>query len=54
MLSPHWNLELGVGMWGGRAWYRTYSCPVCGITVDSGAKWFARPDDVMMSFVYVF
>jgi hypothetical protein len=54
MLSPHWNLEFGVGMWGGRSWYKTYSCPACGITVDSGATWFARPDDVMMSFVYVF
>ena len=54
MLSPSWNFELGVGMWGGGAWYRTYSCPSCGMTIDSGATWFARPDDIMMSFVYVF
>ena len=54
MLSPHLNFELGFGMWGGMSWYRTYSCPMCGITLDSGTKWFARPDDIMMSLVYVF
>ena len=54
MLSPHLNLELGFGMWGGMSWYRTYSCPSCGLTVDSGRTWFARPDDIMISLVYVF
>ena len=54
MLAPHWNLEFGFGMWGGMSWYKTYSCPSCGMTVDSGTAWFARPDDVMMSLVYVF
>lgn len=54
MLTPHLNLEFGLGMWGGMTWYRTFSCPACGITVDSGRKWFARPDDVMASLVYVF
>lgn len=54
MLTPHLNFELGLGMWGGRSWYKVYSCPACGITVESGKVWFARPDDVMMSLVYVF
>lgn len=54
MLTPHLNFELGFGLWGGRSWYKTYSCPTCGITLDSGASWFARPDDIMMSLVYVF
>ena len=54
MLTPHLNLEFGLGMWGGMTWYQTYSCPACGVTVDSGRKWFARPDDVMASLVYVF
>ena len=54
MLTPHLNLEFGLGMWGGMSWYTTYSCPACGITVDGGRKWFARPDDVMASLVYVF
>ena len=54
MLSPHLNFEFGFGMWGGMSWYKTYSCPKCGITVDSGKRWFARSDDIMMSLVYVF
>ena len=54
MLTDHLNLEFGVGMWGGLSWYKTYSCPSCGITLDSGTAWFARPDDVMVSIVYVF
>lgn len=54
MLSPHLNLEMGFGMWSGVSWYKTYSCPSCGITLDSGVTWFARPDDIMMSLVYVF
>lgn len=54
MLTPHLNLEFGLGMWGGMSWYNVYSCPTCGLTMDSGKTWFARPDDIMVSLVYVF
>ena len=54
MLTPHLNLEFGFGMWGGLSWYKRYSCPSCGVMVDSGREWFARPDDLMVSLVYVF
>ena len=54
MLSPHFNLEFGVGLWGGISSYRQYSCPVCGLTVEKGEKFFLLPDDVMISLVYVF
>ncbi len=54
MLSRHFNLELGIGAWGGRCWYRKYSCPYCGLTVGNGRKWFILPDDLMISFAYVF
>lgn len=54
MLSPHVNLEFGLGIWGGMSWYKTYSCPSCGITVKDGKEWFTRPDDLMISLVYVF
>ena len=54
MLTQHLNLEFGLGMWGGMSWYKIYSCPSCGLTLENGRKWFARPDDVMMSLVYVF
>lgn len=54
MLSDHFNLEFGLGMWGGASWYTRYSCPVCGFTIDEGRKWFLLPDDVMISIAYVF
>ena len=54
MLGPHWNMEFGVGFWGGVAWYTGYSCPSCGKIVDEGQKYFVRPDDLMISIVYVF
>lgn len=54
MLSRHFNIEFGLGLWGGTAWYRRYSCPYCGLTLGQGRKWFVLPDDVMISFAYVF
>ena len=54
MLSPHLNLEFGLGMWNGVSFYKTYSCPTCGLTVDEGNKYFLLPDDLMISFAYVF
>lgn len=54
MISPHFNVEFGLGVWGGRAWYKRYSCPVCGLTVENGRKCFLLPDDLMISFAYVF
>ena len=54
MVSPHFNVEFGLGLWGGADFYKEYTCPACGITVDSGKKGFLLPDDVMISLVYVF
>jgi hypothetical protein len=54
MISKHFNVEFGIGVWGGRAWYRRFSCPVCGLTVKDGKKWFLFPDDFMISLAYVF
>ena len=54
MLSSHFNLEFGVGLWAGLAAYRQYSCPVCGLTLSSGNKFFMLPDDFIISLAYVF
>ncbi len=54
MISRHFNVEFGLGTWGGRAWYRKYSCQMCGLTVEDGRKWFLLPDNLMISFAYVF
>lgn len=54
MVSPHFNVEFGVGVWAGYDKYKRYSCPTCGLTIDQGEKGFILPDDIMISLVYVF
>jgi hypothetical protein len=54
MISNHFNIEFGLGLWGGLDAYSRYDCPVCGIREDSGRKGFVLPDDVLIALVYVF
>ena len=54
MVSPHFNMEFGLGGWGGMDWFRSYSCQQCGLIQNSGRRWFLLPDDIMISLVYVF
>ena len=54
MLSPHLNIEAGLGMWAGREWFTIYECPVCGKITDNGKKTFFLPDDILLGLVYVF
>lgn len=54
MLSEHFNLEFGLGLWTGIDWYRRYSCTVCGLTLQQGRKWFVQPDGFVISVAYVF
>ena len=44
MLDKNWNLDFGAGFWGGWKQYVVYSCPRCGVTLDSGGKTFILPD----------
>ena len=54
MLHPHLNVSVGAGVWGGLQRYTVYSCPVCGITQDSGEKTFILPNDLALTLSYVF
>lgn len=54
MLLPHLNLEFGLGLWMGGGTYRSYSCPVCGLTEAVGSKMFVLPDDFMIAIAYIF
>ena len=54
MLSRHFNLEFGAGLWTGADFFHKYSCTVCGTTIGAGIKWFVLPDDLAVSLVYVF
>lgn len=54
MLHPHVNLEVGAGIWGGRDHYHRYACPVCGMTLEAGERWFALPNELTVALQYVF
>ena len=54
MLSKHFNMEFGVGLWTGADFYTKYSCTVCGTTIGRGIGPFVLPDDLSVSVVYVF
>ena len=54
MLSSHLNIEFGLGLWAGMDKYRKCSCTSCGYIVQSGKSMFVLPDDVSISFAYVF
>ena len=44
MLGGHWNLDIGVGLWGGYKSYTRYACPQCGVITDQGERGFLLPD----------
>ena len=54
LIGERFNLDFGVGVWGGRKNYVTYRCTSCGRIMDEGEKWFFLPDDVIVSLIYVF
>lgn len=54
MLGAHFNVEMGIGLWGGYDRYTTYDCPVCGKVVASGGRSFVLPNDFLLSLIYVF
>lgn len=54
MVSTHFNVEFGLGMWGGIKQYKSYACPKCGIKVGEGVKSFVAPNDFIIALTYVF
>ena len=54
MLSPHFNVEFGLGLWAGYDMYTTYACPTCGRIVDKGNKYFFLPSDIIVALAFVF
>lgn len=54
MVSPHLNLDFGIGVWGGRNEYTAYSCPRCGRIVAAGSGIFILPSDIMVSMAFIF
>ena len=54
MLSPHINMEMGAGIWGGAEKYTLYACPTCGRRLDNGNAMFVMLNEVLVSLSYVF
>lgn len=54
MVSQHFNVEFGLGIWGGVKRYTVYACPTCGEKLESGVKTFVLPSDAVVSLYYVF
>ena len=54
MIHRNWNIEFGLGVWGGVTKYTGYRCTNCGSVTAQGQKAFILPDDVFVSFIYVF
>ncbi len=54
MLKEHWNLDFGLGVWGGWTKYRKYEFPENGKLIEQGNKWFILPNEVILSIVYIF
>jgi hypothetical protein len=54
LLHKHFNLEVGAGLWGGTNRFTAYACPVCGKVTGSGQRTFLRPNEILLSLIYVF
>jgi len=54
MVTPHFNIDLGLGVWGGRLLdYNLYHCPRCMELRESGARNFIDLDEISVSFVFI-
>ncbi|MBR5042686.1 MAG: DUF3575 domain-containing protein [Bacteroidales bacterium] len=54
MLKEHFNLDFGLGVWGGWTKYRQFEYPENGKIIAEGNKWFFLPNEVIISLVYIF
>ena len=54
MLSHHFNLDFGAGLWAGSEYSTRYSCPSCGDIISQGRSAFLRADNIHASIAYIF
>lgn len=54
MIGKHFNMDFGLGLWGGKTIYTVYARPAKGRLIDSGSKWFILPNDLIISFAWIF
>ena len=55
MLGKHFNIDLSLGLWGGRTFdYVSYDSAARKKVLKSGNKWFLGPDNIEVALKYVF
>ncbi len=54
MIGTHWNVDFGLTLWGGTKDYKRYDCSFCGMPLEEGKKAFFMPDNVFVTFCYIF
>ena len=54
MLGRRFNLDLGLGVWGGMETFTSYSCPTCGEIMQRGSRTFILPSDITVALAFVF
>lgn len=54
MVSSWFNVEFGLGLWGGYKRYTKYECPMCGREISKGSKGFVTPNEAIINMVFVF
>ena len=48
------NVDVGVGVWGGKTRYSLYACPYCGKKLEDGEKFFVLPNEARVALQFIF
>lgn len=54
MLAPSFNLDFGIGGWAGYRDFRSYASPAMDNMTGRDGKWFAAPNELSISLMFVF
>jgi hypothetical protein len=54
LITKWFNLDFGIGGWGGYKTYTEYENSQFKNSIGNGQKWFFAPDDVSVSAVFIF
>lgn len=54
MLAPGFNLDFGIGGWAGYRDFRSYDSPALNNMTGRDGKWFAAPNELSISLMFVF
>ena len=48
------NIDFGIGVWGGSKTYTLYACPYCGRKIEEGRKFFFLPNEARIAAQFIF